>query len=576
MAGPQRGARLPVSRRARRRAAAAAARRPQPVPAAGSGRSAWRRVAHFGRRHPGLAALLLLALYGVLALLGFQPQPHDGGDNAGYVTLARSLLERHAYLDLWDPAEPLHTKYPPVFPLIIAAAMTLGFGSWVGIKLVVLTLGGVAVVTTFLWLRRRGRAGQGLAVGALLAISPGVLSEVHWELSDVPFWCFTALAIWAFERLRPDDWRRFALALAAALLAYFTRTAGLPLVLAAGGWLVWRRHWRQLLAFLVVLAPLAFAWWWRARSGGGGDYAAEFWLLDPYQPQLGRAGVGDLLQRLLDNLHRYGTVHAPILLFGRPGSLPLLAVLALTAFALYGWIRRLRRVRVAELFLPLYLGLIFLWPAVWAGERFLLPVLGLLLGYGADGFVRTARTLSVRAAPALATAPLAFMLLLAAPALAGHVRAGQACTTEYRAGNRYPCTIPPSREFFLLAEWAGDALPRNSAVLSRKPRLFHVLSGGLKSRNYPMDPSVEALLAAADSAGARYIVFDRLGGLAQRYLAPAILQRPGAFCLLHSTGPDGTLLFGIRRDAHRVPDAPADASAEFEPCTAQLLGLPAQ
>jgi hypothetical protein len=575
-----------VNRKARRRQAAAAGKaaglaRAGAAPAASApaaGARLLRRVARFGRRRPLLAALVLLALYALFALLGFQPQPHDGGDNAGYLTLARSLLERHAYLDLYDPAEPPHTKYPPVFPLLIAGLLSLGIDSWVGIKLLVTALGGVAVTATFLWQRRRGRPGLGLAAGTLLAISPGVLREVHWELSDVPFWAFAALAVWAFERLRPHDWARFALALAATLLAYFARSAGLPLVLAAAGWLVWRRHWQQLLVFGVVLVPLALAWWWRARTTGGVEYAAEFWLLDPYQPHLGRAGAGDLLQRVLDNLRAYATVHAPLLAFGRATPPAALGAVGILALALYGWARRVRRrPRVAELFLPLYLGLILVWPAVWSGERFLLPVLGLLLGYAADGFVRGTRALAPRAAPALALGGLALVLVMNTPALAEHVRAGRACTAAYRAGNRYPCTIPPAQEFFLMAEWAGSALPPGSVVLSRKPRLFHVLSGGLKSRNYPMDPSVEALLASADSAGARYIVFDRLGGLAQRYLAPALLERPGAFCLLQSTGPEGTLLFGIRADAARAgATARSGPDVGFEPCTAELMGMPAR
>jgi hypothetical protein len=568
-----------MTRQARRRKAAAGARprgassaAPSP-PSESAAARAVRSAARFARRKPALAVALLLALYAGFALLGFQPQPHDGGDNAGYLTLAHSLLERGAYLDLYDPAEPLHTKYPPVFPLIIAGALTLGIGSWVGIKLIVLAMGGVAIAATFLWLRRRGRAGVGLTAGALLALSPGVLREVHWELSDVPFWCFTALAVWAFERLRPGDWRRFALAVAATTLAYFTRSAGLPLVIAAFAWLAWRRRWPQLLAFGAVLLTLALLWWWRGHQGGGAEYVAEFWLRDPYNPQLGRAGAADLVARFVENVQRYVTVHAPILLFGRATPVPVFGVLAVLAAGVYGWVVRLRRARVAELFLPLYLGLILLWPAVWSGERFLLPVLGLLVGYAADGFTRVARAFAPRAAERLALGALGIFLVVNTPALARHVQTGQACQDEYRAGNPYPCTIAPSREFFAMAEWAGTALPPNAVVLSRKPRLFHVMSGGLKSRNYPMDPTAPALLAAADSAGARYVVFDRLGGLAQRYLAPALLQRPDAFCIVQSTGPGGTLMFGIRADATRVPDARSSGDdVAFATCPAEPSG----
>ena len=518
--------------------------------------------------HHRVVLLGLLALYALISFLTFEPQPHSGGDNAGYITLARSLLERGAYLDLYDPAEPPHTKYPPVFPGLLALGMLLGLQPWVGLKLIGVALGGGAIAGTYLWIRRRGRPALALGTAVVLALAPGILRETHWVLSDVPFWCLTALALWAFERLRPDDWRRFALAATLAVLAYFTRSAGLPLVLAAALWLGWRRHWRQLLAFALVLLPLAFLWWLRARHVTGVQYVGEFWLVDPYQPQLGRVDVPGLLARLGDNLQKYLTIHLPILLTGAPGGGAVLASVGVVGFGIYGWIRRLRRARVAELFLPLYLGLILLWPAVWSGERFLLPVLGLMLFYAGDGLVRAVgRTPRTRLLTGAAAAAL--LVLLAAPGLATATRFGLACNGAYRQGQRYACVDPATQQFYALAEWAGQALPADAKVLSRKPRLFYVMSG-LQGRNYPMASTTEALLAAADSAGARWVVLDQLGGLAQRYLAPALLQRPRAFCVVQATD-GGVVLFGIRPDAATVPDggAPGDPGA-FEPCPAQV------
>src|SRR5690606_30929675 len=139
------------------------------------------------------------------------------------------------------------------------------------------------------------------------------------------------------------------------------------------------------------------------------------------------------------------------------------------------------------------------------------------------------------------------------PGLVAATRFGLACNSAYRQGYRYACVDPATQQFYAMAEWAGSALPPDARVLSRKPRLFYVMSG-LQGRNYPMASTTEALLATADSAGARWVVFDQLGGLAQRYLAPALLQRPRAFCVLQSAGENGVVLFGIRPDAATVPD----------------------
>ncbi|MFW5905123.1 MAG: hypothetical protein ACOCUZ_02790, partial [bacterium] len=71
--------------------------------------------------------------------------PHTGGDNAGYLGLAYSLLERGAYLDLYLPGEPIHTKYPPGFPLLLAGARILGAETWVAFKAVVAVSATLAV-----------------------------------------------------------------------------------------------------------------------------------------------------------------------------------------------------------------------------------------------------------------------------------------------------------------------------------------------------------------------------------------------------------------------------------------------
>ena len=118
--------------------------------ASGASRSAAARGAHghaaerrrllpaIVRRPPAWAPALALALlHLLLALAVFDPTVFTGGDNAAYLSLAHSLLERHAYISTWEPLLPAHTQYPPVFPGMIALGLLLGVSSWVGVKLIV-------------------------------------------------------------------------------------------------------------------------------------------------------------------------------------------------------------------------------------------------------------------------------------------------------------------------------------------------------------------------------------------------------------------------------------------------------
>jgi hypothetical protein len=509
------------------------------------------------RRHPVVVVAALVLLHVALALLTFEPRPHTGGDNAAYITLARSLLERGAYLELWDPAEPPHTKYPPAFAGVLAVAMAVGLQPWVQLKLVVLGFSAAAVALSFLWMRARARAGLALGVGAIIAVAPGILREGRWLLSDVPFWAFTMLALLAFERLRPGDWKRLAIAGVATLLAYMTRSAGLPLVLAALGWLAWHRRWPQLGGLAAIVGIPALLWWLRSRAFATGAYVSEFWLIDPYQPALGTIGPADLVARVFENVQKYISIHLPILLTDGPGPLPFVFGGIIFGLALYGWAIRLRAARVADLFFPLYLGLIFIWPAIWSGERFLLPAMALLLFYAGDGLVRLARRLAPGHDFVTAAAASGLLLVLALPGVVAAAAVGRECSARYLAGERYPCLAGAIwSDFFELAETTTRALPSDAVVLNRKSRLYYVLSG-LKADRYPLTDDPVAFFAAADSAGARYVIFDRLDAVSDIYLRPILIRRSAAFCLMTVMPETSTALLGIVGSEH-----PARTEAE--------------
>lgn len=512
-----------------------------------------------------LATILLLHV--ALALLSFMPAPHTGGDNAGYLALARSLLEHHQYREIYDPVAPPHTQYPPGFPLMLALGALVGIKSWVKIKLLIIAFSAIAVAFSYLWIRRHGRPELATAVALMLALAPGVLEQSHWELSDVPFWAITMIAIWGWQRL-PDSFRgHFIAAVLATTLAYFTRSAGLPLLVAAAAWLAVHRRWRQLAVFAAVIGPLALWWYLRARHQGGVDYVGQFWWVDPYQPALGKIGVADLLARMKDNSVNYVTRHLPILLFGVQGLTGL--SLLIIAFALYGWGARFRhfaRASVAELFLPLYIGLLLIWPAVWSGERFLLPALPFILFYAGDALVRITRLLSRSAARLLPAAAAALLVLIGIPATAEQVRIGSACTALYRAGDEYACLPDQYREFYRVAEVMPRLLPDNARVIARKPRSFYIM-GGVPARQFPLSDDPARFFREVEATGARYVVLDRLDRLAQEYVVPVLVKQSNAFCILFSLGPDRTMIFGIDPLAARQP--PARFEGGFPECGAQ-------
>ena len=512
-----------------------------------------------GGRLPWILLGVVVVASAILVAGAFVPAPHTGGDNAAYLTLAYSLLQG-GYTELFDPAGPPHTKYRPVFPGILALLMLLGFRTWTAFKAVavVSTVGGVAL--TYLWARRRLGPVWAAGVALLVAASAAVVYYSHWILSDPTFAAFTFLSLWALERAddegAPAGW--LALGVAAAGLAYFTRSAGLPLVVALAGWLLLRRRWRTLVATAVALGLPMALWLLRARGSGQGEYVSEFWLVDPYDPGQGTVGVAGLAGREGTKLVGYLGTHIPggLIGAGAPG-LPLLGVV-LVAAAVAGWGLAVRkRVGPAEIFFPLYAGLILLWPAVWSGDRFALPLFPLLFLYAASALRHFAGQRGPRAVTAAGA--LAFLAVLL-PATGAWVRAtadASACSAAVRRAGPFACYGPGVMAFVDAAGWAGANLPEGSAVLTRKPRMFYVLSG-IPSRTFPFTENVDDHLALADQVGARYELFDQWDGLAGRYVAGAVGARPRAFCAARSFGDGGTVLLGIlprgeRGDGTAVP-----------------------
>ncbi|SVA92866.1 uncharacterized protein METZ01_LOCUS145720, partial [marine metagenome] len=326
-----------------------------------------------------------------IVLPSISPAPHNGGDNAGYLSLAHSMATGSGFVELWDPATPPHTKYPPLYPALLAVAMLLGVEAWFTFKVLSALLVTTAVVLSFGWIRDRHGAGLAIGVALVLAFSPAFLSSASWILSDPLFLALTYACLWAFHRSEYHDggWKWVIAGSLAAVLATFTRTAGLPLVLAVGGALWVGRQWRALAGFTVAVLIPSLGWWLRARAIGDPQYISEFWMIDPYQPDLGRAGIGDLFTRLVENLQGYVFTHIPAGLTS--GSGPVLGVLGLVVMmtAVIGWTLRVRNsVTVAELFAPLYFGLILAWPVVWSGDRFALPLYPLVLFYAGETMLR--------------------------------------------------------------------------------------------------------------------------------------------------------------------------------------------
>ncbi len=514
--------------------------------------------------------IALGVLHLVIALGAFRPSPFSGGDDATYISLARSILERHTYSDIWDPGLAAQTLYPPVFPVILAGGLLMGLNVAIGLKLMMVFLSSAAVFAGCVWLWRVTTPGIALGAGILVALSPEIIGLGREVLSDTPFWLFTMIALLALLQVEKttDDpneasghsLRWEVLATVGVVAAYFTRSAGLPLLLASIIWLVLRKRWRAVLILAGTAAPFILAWWLRGRAHPGNGYLAPFLYVDPYVPARGNVNILDLLDRFERNLYQYRLNHLPRILTGY-GSKRILPGTLLAAFAAFGWTRRAQKPGVAELWTFFYLGLVLFWPVAWAAPRFLLAIIPVLALYVAET-IAFFSVISTRPR-AVGTIAMALLVGVMVPGVMHHFIDGSVCRAQYAEGEPFPCIEPLFHDFFLTAAGVRGKLPAGSVVLSRKPTLFYLYSG-YQSRLYPLSQKPDTLFAEAESIGAKFVVIDQIQDLAPLYLHPVLLAHRDDFCVIPGLSHPNAVLARIQRGGPPIP--PGSARNSFRVC----------
>ena len=218
------------------------------------------------------------------------PQFGVAGDDIMYVGAAQSLANELTYRESALPGDPWQTKYPPGYPLMLAAILKLNPNalnfwiiahSWTWLA--------VASVTLAWTMRQAGLTPvQASIVGALWVANPASANVGILALADAPYCAILFLVLGLVLRLNNAAAGSAALAGLAMGVACLIRSAG---IVAIGGlvvWLVWRRSLKTALWFGAAAGVLPAFWmlWSHAHLPPGHGPVAEFYFsyvgtLDP-------------------------------------------------------------------------------------------------------------------------------------------------------------------------------------------------------------------------------------------------------------------------------------------------------
>jgi hypothetical protein len=487
--------------------------------------------------------ILLSLLYLVVYSYTFDEKLDLNGDNAYYYVLGKAISLGEGYVNIASITRGPNNHFPPGYPFILSIFMHVsdsttflkilnGVFLYISLMLLYVLFKGIsenskiAFVTVF-----------------FLILNAHLLQYGTMMMSEISFILFSYLCLLLVNRtdLDNDFYKKphFYLILTTLVVSYYIRSTGLALFGGIILYLLIQKKWKIAISLAVGFIVLALPWIIRGQKLGGSSYLEPLVMVNPYRPELGNADLSEYFTRFFSNLSRYITREIPNSSFPfiqvnyaseiTPGEW-LLGILIL-AVALYG----LYRIRKRGLLFICYLlgtfGILLLWPEVWRGVRFVLPVMPLIL----FSFLTGIYYLTVRAFSPLKIKFNILLFIVLGLAFIQPIK-----LLHQKAVSPYPANW---QNYFRIAEWFKNEKIQDVVVVCRKPILFHLKSGTFTA-TYIYSKDTEEMIEDLKNKKTDYVVLDNLGyRQTYEYLYPVIRNNPDIFPLVFSLpNPDTYLL----------------------------------
>jgi hypothetical protein len=349
-----------------------------------------------GGRHRGSVFILLLVLLAPSAYFAWvhRDVPDFGGlhDDAIYFLSAKSLAAGEGYRIPSLPENPYQTKYPPLYPALLALVWKLdpmfphnlilaSALNWLLMALCLLAI----------WSFWRGRGipkWHAWSVAMLFGLNSNVLNYGSITCSDV---FFALLVLLVFLASRRDGWKWALAAGAMAGCAYLTRVAGIVLLFSTPVWYLWRGKKLQAALFAAVMAPFIAGWtlWarWHMYPASGFDVA---YYVDYTRFERLNFSWDTVLPVLWANLNEV------LFSFGSTVVPPIWILAQLVGVLMIAGVVHMARKGVAvdyALFSAATIATLLFWHFT-AAERFVLPLFPLLIAGFLDRLEAFAQVLS--------------------------------------------------------------------------------------------------------------------------------------------------------------------------------------
>lgn len=509
----------------------------------------------------------LVVVHAFLAWFGREPGILTGQDDVRYLVLAESLLHGQ-FRDLMWPGAPAHHMYPPGYPGLLAMWTAIGGVDFNWLIVLQILLSVCTLVLAFDVVRRVMPPAVALLSLGMLAVNLNLLKSSGQVSSEGALGLCYALAVWG-SVVMPRGNRQLTVVLAAAIAAPLMRAAGIVLPAALFVYWVSERRYRDAavvaVAGMLVIAPLIY---WIMRDPNavvGSSYAAE--MLTTATDRSGM--LITVLRRVKQNVWYYVSSGIPWVLRVptiQGTIVDNIAWVLLIATGLFvGMIAGFARFRLGVLATLATAALLVVW--IWPSERFLVPVLSLLVPIILLGLTKVPSFR--RGIIGVAVLFLFALLIVGQNLLLDSQKVAEMSNCD--RSQTFPdatCVSTDQQSFFQAAMYVRDSLPTDALVIALKSEpLYHYTRHlTVPFQRYAEAPDSTFWRTMADMH-ANYVLLGNLQYLELNVLAPRLLRRCETLRVMGVFAPR-TYLFRLLPSTLTEVASPANANTTSGACDA--------
>jgi len=485
----------------------------------------------------GLILIITLGLY----LFTFDAKLDLNGDNVDYFLLGKAISQGEGYTTIWYPGSPPFSHRPIGYPIIIALSMIFGLSSIIAIKwLNFILLCGSLILFYRISEKITQNKILAMIITLIIGINIHILQFASIMMSEIPFLFFMILAVYFLLKL--EDVERFTFKnynlwfmILSLSVAYHIKSLGIAVVFAFLVYFVSQKKWKQGIVTMVGFIVLALPYYIRNKMlGVGSSYLASVAFKNPYQRELGKMDFFDFIGRIFSNIVRYISIEIPRSVVpslpeveANPASWIIgIAISGLIVWALF----RLKKYRplLFSLFLGTF-GILLLWPEVWFGIRFIMPLIPFILFLTVFGIYEIFIKYKINP-----------KFIFGVIVLISSLNYNAYLDYNKKSKMGYPKAYS---NYFSLASWAAKNSKPEDVFIARKPQFFYLYSNRQVVK-YKYTPDDKELLKDLENRNASYVVIEQLGyGSTPRYLVPAVQKNMSRFQIIKQLkNPDTYLL----------------------------------